>query len=77
MYMPRRRKNDSAWGWVIGLGIGLIGYQLLKNEEVDAFPGKEPNPDRKRNEKLHIQEGPSEPDLKPKKIGATSFPLTA
>ena len=51
MYMPRRRKDNSALGWVIGLGIGLIGYQLLKNKEVDAYPTKEPIPERKRNEK--------------------------
>lgn len=76
MYMPRRLKNDSSWGWLIGLGVGLIGYQLLKNKEVDAYPTKEPIPERKRNEKLHTQDGPSEPDLKPKKIGTTSFPLT-
>lgn len=74
--MPRRRKNDSSWGWLIGLGVGLIGYQLLKNKEVDAYPTKEPIPERKRNEKLHTQDGPSEPDLKPRKIGKTSFPLT-
>ncbi len=74
--MPRRRKNDSSWGWLIGLGVGLIGYQLLKNKEVDAYPTKDPIPERKRNEKLHTQDGPSEPDLKPRKIGKTSFPLT-
>ena len=48
----------------------------MKTEETHAFPTKEPNPDRKRNEKLHIQDGPNEPTLKPRKIGNTSFPLT-
>ncbi len=76
MYMPRRRKNDSSWGWLIGLGVGLIGYQLLKNKEVDAYPTKEPIPDRKRNEKLHTQDGPSEPDLKPAQKSNAMYPLT-
>ncbi|MBK8396757.1 MAG: hypothetical protein IPL26_16180 [Leptospiraceae bacterium] len=75
--MPRRRKYEQLLGLAtIGLGIRTYRISIIKNKEVEVSNTKNPNPDRKRNEKLHHQKDSlkSEPDLK-KKIGRLSSKL--